>query len=547
MLEFETLKANGTVRYTLADAKAWANSVILVDNTEVGWAEGGIAIGGASEEKLVVLLDFSKREAADEHLGDEINPEQGDKNTLRIASTDTVLNFQYFFPSCDQALRSNLDRKIIFVVLCREKSDQERARRYLSAINWIKKRLCVCTVLAPDPNTSETCEMSVVEYNPKDIGALLPILCVGETRCVRTEDDPLSTGYPDLTVDQLSRKTEELSHCANGEPYVLADPQTYPQYHMLLMVGIHAINKINERLRGKARKEETLSQREDTIAEFWRVVTGEQGRLNRRPVLTQVVWLLILRYLMEQGELQTTSSSGGRRFLNDRIYLALWDAVAYSEGILQLLENSEQHSQHHVGYLSIYIHDVSLKTVKGRIEAAERRARIFHKYGFNRSDDVVRTEESCCLEFNVTDMGRNEAYVARGIEVCSGKSLPDLFSGDMNISVRDVVHHYGLPLFFRTVMRKCGRFICTSPKEDGMAVQYIAGRDADKRVQWTPQYHSVDSTQPWTGYQILLPLSFQPQKVGTAVRTDHGQMLDDTLLQGKIMPSNYAQKIIPPP
>lgn len=170
--------------------------------------------------------------------------------------------------------------------------------------------------------------------------------------------------------------------------------------------------------------------------------------------------------------------------------------------------------------------------------------RIFRRYRVNLADSFEAVSESLYLEFNITDMGRDGAYRAQGIEVRSGKDLLNLFEGkDLEATPQNVAHHYGMPLFYRTVLLKQGRFICATPSDDDHAARLVGRRLA--KQQDKGECISVLNRQAWSGYQILLPLTLYAQDDPSDVRCGK-ELLDSSYLkqEQKHMPSKYNCRII---
>lgn len=542
-------------KYLVRDAQVWADTLVDgIENTELGWGNDGRRIVDMGGSKIFVLVDFALRPTAqmpseraseelsltdsEEEVTEESTGDQKSRAKWEESATDSVLNLQYFFPLCDQALRNDPRREIILVIACTG-DDVWRVRRYLGAQNRVKPRLCICTAVAERGREIAEAEIVPIYYSVKDIKNLLPLFCVGSARDVRCEktQDALTD---DLTVKVLSDTNEELYNCCAGGKKIKIDAENRPQYTMLLRTGEYIIEKINKKIMGTVKTEPGLTDRKNRRKAFWKIINAERGGLKRQSLLTQVIWLSTLWHLMEQDELGKGTAE--EPFAKDRIYLALWDAIAYGEGILQLLENSESHSQHKVGYLSICIHDVGLKQISGVTDAAGRRLRIYRKYRLNRFDSFIQPDECCYLEFNVIDMGRTKEYAAKGIEVRAGRSLKELFDGTADQSIDHVIHHYGMPLFYRTVLKKNGRFICRTPAGKGNAVQFLHGWSM-RKTQPEPQYDKLGNGQVWTSYQVLLPLSFRHYPA-EGIKTSHSRLFDDSFLAGTVTPYQYEQRLI---
>lgn len=192
----------------------------------------------------------------------------------------------------------------------------------------------------------------------------------------------------------------------------------------------------------------------------------------------------------------------------ERIDLALWDAIAYGDGILQLLENSVQHSRHNAGYLTLVVHDIGMQRSGQLTEAASKREKIFRRYrSYISEPSFLPLDANFVMEFNVTDMSYDDAWAPKGIPVCANRSLSTLFSGDFEDrdpqDIDNIIHHYGMPLFYKTIRLNGGRFACISPKSREEASFFIPNHDKGS----TNKELTVASHQAWTTYRILLPLT----------------------------------------
>ncbi len=583
---------------TVAQLNRSVSKVIGVDdikNTEESWKQDGRKIIDAANQIdsespcLSVIVNIGERTTAemeeeDEQFSDHpmTNEENAEPET---APTDVTLNLQYFFPYCDQALRDHPNLLVFLVVICPNKNDQQRAVRYLSAVSQAKKRLCITTAIAKGKASFQNARLIPVSYDTRYIGALLPLFCVGKQIDVTPGlDDNSKT--EDLSVEKLASYTDAFyQYVVQKTRKDAFDELGCPQRRMFFAAGYAAIEGIEKILYGGApkrhedlkkdiqnlttiintpssspkekekaknsleRKEKALSdnalelkRRTACVEAFWNLVhndTNGRSRLTRISFLTQVIWLCSLYHLLDQGELFDNKTLS---FRHSQIDLILWDSIAYGEGILQLLENCCLYSQHRCGYLSVYFHRIGLKQISKIGLAAERRMRIFYRYRTSRNDAFEELPESVYLEFNVTDMGRDNNYCAQGIETCSQESLLSLFSGaKLSDSPQDVAHHYGMPLFYKIVLLKRGRFICTTPSDINQAKRLI-GRRVEQKDE-TDKYTVLDSAQAWTGYQILLPLLPCLQVEPTPVKCSD-ELLDSSFLRQECMPSQYSCQIV---
>lgn len=608
--ELKSSRSDFSLNATMEDISLWADKLVTcIQNSEESWQRDGknileaadglvpekphlavrILFGGENEEEFEDGTAVSS--GSEENTTDSYAPDNrtGKKSSSQEnAITDVVLNLQYFFPYCDQALRSHPELEIILIVVCLNVADQQRVRRYLSAMNSAKPRLCIVTAISKSKTPPANTRVNPVRYDTKNIGALLPVFCIGKSRNV-TPSLNNEEQIEDLSVEKLSFYDRAL--CEYLEKQYKKENAQSPQYNMLLEAGYTAIDGINALFYGSAPKrkkehekavkeleagiqklkindkekekketelrnrketlgkvESELNRCEDCLSKFWKEIHNkqdpkDQSRLQRIPFLTQVLWLCCLYHLMDQGEIFDRKTF---TFQRDPINLILWDALNYSEGILQLLENCELHSQHNCGYLSIYFHRIGLQQVSQIVPAAKRRQRIFRRYRVNRNDSFENVSESLYLEFNIIDMGRDKNYGAQGITVRSRENLLPLFEGnDLSNDFNKAAHHYGMPLFYRTVLLKQGRFICTTPNDDSGALRLVGRRFANRQEK--SECVPVPSSQAWTGYQILLPLTLCAQDDPTPVKCGR-ELLDSSYLkcdpEQKCMPSKFDCHII---
>ena len=595
-------------RLKLKEIIAEANQCIReIDNTEFGWKNKGQRIIQAAREneKILVIVNIGDNPGAQigspdaESQETDIEYEEADQEEFPTETDDTddrssddsrdseptdiVLNLQYFFPYCDQALRENPNVRIALVILCENENDPWRVRRYLGVMNAVKTRLTIWTGVVPENAASEEAEVIYIKHDNRNIRSLLPLLCIGR----RTAVNPgLSSGDENgLTSDILAKETDAFSRYLNGE-YIL-DGEA--QYRVLLSVGVSAIDAIadfflkharnrvedNEKKLAEKKKEldaieqdpnsnpadkwdiitkinraekrlqdnkEKLRQCERFCSEFWDILNetaAEAKRFDSLPLLTQIIWLCTLCTMLEQEDLSEWSPPSLQR---SRIDLTLWDSIAYSEGVLQLLENSELHSQHHCGYLSVCFHKIGLRQITKMEKAIDRRVHLYYRYRKNTYDSFEQLSESVYLEFNITDMGRTGDGQARGIENQSGRKLYELFLGvRLDKDPRNLANHYGLPVFFRTVHQKKGRFICTTPYDANHAV-WIHSEEIDTQRPEKSKEHYEKTSQAFTSYLILLPLTTQTQS--EAVPSGHSDLLDVSFLKKPVKPSCFDSRMI---
>ena len=491
-------------RIKLKELLEASTSFISATNTEENWAEFGEELGKSSGGNLLILTNLTQWPSKSEQKPEQ-KPEQKKKSFYEITQmpTDNVLDLQYFFPYCDQLLRADSNRRINWAI-CGTRSDIERASCYLMAQNFSHEGLKIYTGESEREITQESdIYLSPLRYSIEKIGSLFPLLRIG--RPVKDnsgkEGKTIIEGIPVQALFETTSSFEKYIKAIDNDDI---PGQDNPQLYLLLAAGRNQINRISKNLRGSNETPIFAEMKARLLEEFWDYVLLT---LKRLPLLTQLIWLYCLYYLSDQKELMT----GGKveTLHLERIDLALWDAIAYGEGILQLLENCELHSCHKAGYFTMAFHDIGMRRSAGLVEAASKREKIYRRYRSHESESAfIPMEADFYLEFNVTDMAYDERYNPRGIINTSGVELDKLFSGEFDQSKREdiekIIHHYGMPLFKKTVKLNKGRFLCATPREPGGMQYYFAAKDKEK-------YEFRTSNQAWTTYRILLPMTYQSQ------------------------------------
>ena len=547
---FEILKnpANKAI-VVVKDVINWASTTIEdIRNDELSWGEKGHLIVEAGRDtpeenpSIAVMIDFAQTPTSSVIIDDAATQDSDAQQSVppipkqQEAPTDITLNLQYFFPYCDQVFLDNHNVRVVFIVICPTGADEQRVKCYLSAMCLEKPRLCICTAVAENPNSVHDLPLNVIQPATISYGALLPLFCVGGNAQVNPDYDPSDKREAFSSARLGTYSDVFFNYIVNGQTFV----SIYSQLSQFLKAGYSAIDAINSYFTSDSAGPAKPKKLEKNRSNLWNTVHGDpnKSRIKRLPLITQAIWLHSIRFTLYQGAQWNKYDISS---FTARLELLLWDSIAYGEGILQLLENSELHSQHHCGYLSIYFHRVALNRISQISTAVERRVRVYHKYRFNRRDSFETLSENVYLEFNIIDMGRDGNYQAQGIPVTSGKSLTELFYGETtNATPEKAAYHYGLPLFFRTVIFKKGRFICTSPKSDNTTFQLIGRNEPENGAQVQETEQCIQ--QAWTGYQILLPLALNsPPQI---IASECTELFDSSYLRDQVKPSQYSCKII---
>lgn len=532
------------------------NERLSVENSENGWASLGRKMINLAAKSVLILTNLTRMFSESSTLVGDIDENFFDGNSEVINSTeilnqkkkignrseatDDILNLQYFFPCCDQFLKTNSEHQICLVI-CGQDSDLERAKSYLFAQSLIRKRLkiyvCNSERLVGLKNNPI---LIPLHYSEKNIGSFFPLLRIGES--LTTEDGQVvSEG---MHIQELSYATTFFRDYIDKEG---STEQNFDgtQQALLLNAGYNQITKITSNLRGDLSNNILLDIRNSLLKDFWNYVKKDISHL---PLLTQLIWLYILRYLSEQKEIMTGENGGTLHW--ERIDLALWDAIGYAEGILQLLENSELHSCLHAGYFTMIFHDIGLRRSANLTSAAVKRERLFRRYRAYRNEAAfLPINANYYLEFNITDYAVDDFGKAKGITINAAKSLMTLFSGDFSDTdkndINSIIHHYGMPLFHKMILLNGGRFFCSTPAKGERIDWYYANKDKNKNSIYDTNKDKeiIPGDQIWTTYHIILPVTHRNAPHVEQFISDRPMPLFDPIFLKK-QPTKYKHKLL---
>lgn len=394
-----------------------ADTCFIVPNTERGWAEEGREIMQSSEPSVTVVTCLENRTTQKSADG------SGEDSVVERELSDVVLNLQYFFPYCDQYLKQGANRQITLIILCQNNDDRGRVCCYLQGQETCHPGLRLYVPIESELKefTEEQLKVYTGEENRlarRTIGALCPLLRIGEP-LENKKQQPVCTAIPYGRLASAGNYyTRVIDAVANGQPAPeLEGGEQNIQLRLLLEAGKEELLKIPQELSGTRQDKMLLETKDQLCSQLWEYI---RPTLRRLPLLTQVIWLYSLRYLNKQKEIMTLEE-GGAVFHKGPVDLALWDAIAYGEGILQLLENCTQHSRHKAGYFTLNFHYVALHQNHRIVDAAGRREQITRRYRASANESFLGDDEKFYLEFNITDMAMEGNGRQKGSR-CSRKS-----------------------------------------------------------------------------------------------------------------------------
>jgi hypothetical protein len=255
------------------------------------------------------------------------------------------------------------------------------------------------------------------------------------------------------------------------------------------------------------------------------------NEFDKLTLLTQMLWTIILIYLFEQKDIATKENKS-INLVKSVLEKSLSDSIAYSEGIMQLLENSCIHTQRKSAYFSLRIYDVNrFAKISELFSVTNTIIYLNDKYNINNRkskdiEDINHYIEIIVVDdpYNYDSRTTNITYegIAKNFNRINNKMyrLKDIFTLDSYISndgntkksPNDIAHHYGIKLFKKIVLINNGFFIVSSPNYINDEV--ILERYATTRINDTKEILEDDKPdnnvflKTITEYNMIVPLKY---------------------------------------
>lgn len=233
--------------------------------------------------------------------------------------------------------------------------------------------------------------------------------------------------------------------------------------------------------------------------------------LDEMDVLSKIVWMYILRELIEERILYTIpeAASALPAIRENTLSKSRMDAIAYGEAMYQLIENACIHSSGQKAWFGMRIHRAGKNgSISRLVQEAQTRNQLYKKYQpciFKNIDDsqhenrwnIFNEDYRFYLEFYVLDGALdqsgmvnkyNDRLVQLGDTSATGKGIghikdlydimPDKTSKDKYIE--DTIVHYGLSLLRDIVYANRGYLSGMSPYGKACAQYYYDGLPEEK-------------------------------------------------------------------
>lgn len=438
---------------------------------------------------------------------------------------NSIENLQYFFIRADRARKDNSDDyKQLGLMIHADGKDVFRIQTYLAMISGSNSRynLLYCTTLADGSKWCYPIEAphEGMSGSLNSVGRFMPLLRVVEHGvemasgdidiadliCTEqyTNDYLVGTKISNEDIEEYCERPhntrelpwwESLQDCC--KVFLIRLSQN--------VVGTRE-NPLQERDKQKIRKD--LSQ----------FIIAQRMHMS---LLGELCWFFNLQYLMEDKYLLSETEKALDMATLQQSYL---DAVTYTEGILQLLENSCQHSQQHLAYLSMRVHYVDRTgTDPQLIKAMRKRDKLMKRYKeLAQKDWKLEKNATNYIEISVIDSASAGGKRRRGIletyrqnamkygakEEDLPKKLINIYSDSNQLMAptdESIIHHYGIPALKQVVIKNHGCFLVSSPNIDTTEVVSIT-QDATTSVE----RNELDETSE---YHILFPLGLVEPRI----------------------------------
>lgn len=407
---------------------------------------------------------------------------------------NNIFNLQYFFLCADRVHLDSPKTDMVLIVKCVDNDDVYRAKIYLYIQAKFRKYVKIAIKHMGRAITKSEKELSCSEEYEKYIFPELETKEIGKN---------IGRMLPLINVS-MSNDGENISYMDLAEPTKdWINQENEPIENNIVTWGRYPKEVLNNVMRNNMT---VLREKNEDLKKY---IDHIEKRIEGMSFLAQLIWLYELRYIYDQNDLKNIASNywGDIEMVWE---YTRWNAVAYAEGLLQLLENSCQHSCGKKGYFSFRVHDVNIDTTNANVlKVAERRERIYRRFRINTVDQPLNVKEKCYMEFSIIDDAYDiKEHRTRGVSEKADATLDELF-WEQGKSKEDIVHHYGLALFCSNIVLNNGRFLFKSPAESEDKSCFAAFIKKDKERESIKKTHKIErrwEVSLYTHYRILVPM-----------------------------------------
>lgn len=281
-------------------------------------------------------------------------------------------------------------------------------------------------------------------------------------------------------------------------------------------------------------------------------------------VLTQYIWSVLLRFLFESKEFIKKNKDEEQLYYKSLFDISLNQAEALSDGLFQLIENACLYSKSNSAYFYLRVHNTRFRnlpndsgTVKSNTFFGEmgrhvdKLIQLSNAYEPYKMDADIPFYLEICFVDNASNLDGTTGMTEHFEKTHSGtvSGLKDIFRYSPKMK-NDLIIHYGLRVFERTVIMNKGTFLVTTPlgkrkmiqteagkkQIHGYSYQSVANSSLDNYIIQGPCYSG-------TIYKILIPIQNEwIMEIQKSEDPPHN-LFDLTDIQNEILPFRITLKI----
>ena len=255
--------------------------------------------------------------------------------------------------------------------------------------------------------------------------------------------------------------------------------------------------------------------------------------LPHMSILAQIIWLYILRELIEMKDLFNFSKTTDEHphIHKDIMEKSRLDAVSYGESMYQLIENACVHSSGHKAWFGFRMHRAGKNvTMSNLAKEVQTRNRLYDDYRqcfsnydndepFASDDNIFNKDYRYFFEFFVLDDAAKQQsgmvihYNQRIADNNDSSRKPineleDLFNipvreNPLKVHVADVTVHYGLRLLRKMVSINDGYLVGKTPNDSGETQCYFDGNPVKESMK---HVHSDSFVTEW---KAIIPIEYK--------------------------------------
>lgn len=420
---------------------------------------------------------------------------------VEIDSTDieseSIINLRYFFPLAMHFMQTENNTPLMLDIKLTRTEAPDDIKRLYSFFSQVSEI----------PDITIQVNKQKLKNTPWEASRIFPLCLV--------QQKPELPGCPDYTVlndclyDKYKRKNEEnpdmksYSYLANKLLEYVRNSNNYkgtPEYKMTRADKDALRNEVDEYM---------------------------HSHLIYMPILAQIIWLYILRELIELKELYGYPEKTERQphIHNSIMAKSRLDAISYGESMYQLIENACLHSYGRHAWFGFRMHCAGKNaTMSNLLKETRTRNKLYEDYkpcfakldknNHTYSDNKNIFNENYCyfFEFFVLDDASNQTGMIKTYNQYirpdrqKAECIENLF--EINIKpdpleayVEDITVHYGLRLLRRIISLNKGYLIGKTPDGKEKTQYYFNGNSAEMKNE------SDDSfVTEWTA---ILPVSYK--------------------------------------